>query len=166
MRTFARSLALLTLLIPPLLSHAYPPPCQRGDLYVGGTSYREANCVERRSIKSEKAERLQQAALRKIAPPATRRTQSTTIREIYLHPVTSRKERVTLIKGRNVQLRKHSVRMQTIERSLRPSQKERGMTPGMLRQDRRPTARVTPRSKHAREKKSFLERKALRRGMR
>ena len=77
--------SLLLILVSPAL--AYPPPCARGDLYVGADAYEHARCIERRFLKVERAQKARRADMvQRVFRGKTTRTLRRNARGIYLHP--------------------------------------------------------------------------------
>lgn len=77
--------ALLLSLTPPAL--AYPPPCKRGDLYVGAGTFEDASCVQRKFLKIERAQQLRaEHRTQVVYRGESFRTIRKKTRMAYLHP--------------------------------------------------------------------------------
>jgi hypothetical protein len=160
-KLFATSLALSFLALPLTNALAYPPPCSQGDVYVGGSTQKDSNCIPRGDLKQNRSlGYYERAQMRNSAREIQNQTRRTVTREIYQHRANTRKpgqngyQRSTEKRTRRYIHGVDAPEMTTVEQNLREL-RVRGHS-AATRQDRSPRARATNRQRRATERANAL----------
>lgn len=153
-RTVATVGTITATLLPSLVpsAFAYPPPCKRGDLYIGAETYEDAHCTERKFLRMERAlEKQAENIQRRVFMGETTRTMNRNVRKVYLHPTNKRFIEKESIAERNIRERRLpvDVREQSVHFPLTKGTKQAAQ----VRQDTSREAKLSFRTKRAMVKK-------------